>query len=72
MNLVNNLLNNFQCFRLLSLLLIMSKSRDPDKDEEEYVLLDLDAVSEQVDIQPNAPYVLSVRLTIFYIIMYDL
>ncbi|GKV15914.1 hypothetical protein SLEP1_g26647 [Rubroshorea leprosula] len=28
-------------------------------DDEEYVLLDLDAVSEQVDIPPNAPYVLS-------------
>lgn len=34
----------------------------PDhEDEEEYVLLDLDAVSGQLDIPPNAPYVLSVR-----------
>lgn len=30
------------------------------EDEEEYVLLDLDAVSGQLDIPPNAPYVLSV------------
>ncbi|GLT83365.1 hypothetical protein SLE2022_016580 [Rubroshorea leprosula] len=29
------------------------------EDDEEYVLLDLDAVSGQVDIPPNAPYVLS-------------
>ncbi|OVA00569.1 Transcription factor TFIIIC [Macleaya cordata] len=29
------------------------------EDEEEYVLLDLDAVCGQVDIPPNAPYVLS-------------
>lgn len=42
----------------------MSKSHDSEKDEEEYVLLDLNAVSEQVDIQPNAPYVLSVSLRI--------
>ncbi|XP_074348015.1 uncharacterized protein LOC141686830 isoform X2 [Apium graveolens] len=32
---------------------------DSEKVEEEFVLLDLNAVSEQVDIQPNAPYVLS-------------
>ncbi|XP_010241974.1 PREDICTED: uncharacterized protein LOC104586434 isoform X1 [Nelumbo nucifera] len=29
------------------------------EDEEEYLLLDLDAVSAQVEIPPNAPYVLS-------------
>ncbi|GLT67308.1 hypothetical protein SLA2020_396260 [Shorea laevis] len=29
------------------------------EDDEEHVLLDLDAVSGQVDIPPNAPYVLS-------------
>ncbi|XP_021667150.1 uncharacterized protein LOC110655235 isoform X2 [Hevea brasiliensis] len=28
------------------------------EDEEEYVLLDLDAVSGQVDVPPDAPYVL--------------
>lgn len=31
------------------------------EDEDEYVLLDLDSVSGQLDIPPNAPYVLSVR-----------
>ncbi|XP_057951651.1 uncharacterized protein LOC131146233 [Malania oleifera] len=30
-----------------------------EEDEEEYVLLDLDGVSGQVDIPPNASYVLS-------------
>ncbi|KAF3442130.1 hypothetical protein FNV43_RR16046 [Rhamnella rubrinervis] len=35
-----------------------SAHHDP-QDEEEYVLLDLDAVSGQLDIPPNAPYVLS-------------
>lgn len=34
----------------------------PAEDEEEYVLLDLDAVAGQVDIPGNAPYVLSVSL----------
>ncbi|EXB76305.1 hypothetical protein L484_025663 [Morus notabilis] len=29
------------------------------EDEDEYVLLDLDSVSGQLDIPPNAPYVLS-------------
>lgn len=38
----------------------MSVPHDPEKVEEEFVLLDLNAVSEQVEIQPNAPYVLSV------------
>lgn len=28
--------------------------------EEEYVLMDLDSVSDQISIPPNAPYVLSV------------
>lgn len=42
-----------------------SRSPDSEKDEEEYVLLDLNAVSEQVDIQPNAPYVLSVCLRVY-------
>ncbi|WOG81388.1 hypothetical protein DCAR_0100535 [Daucus carota subsp. sativus] len=37
----------------------MSVPHDPEKVEEEFVLLDLNAVSEQVEIQPNAPYVLS-------------
>jgi general transcription factor 3C polypeptide 6 len=30
-------------------------------EEEDYVLLDLEAVFAQVDITPNTPYVLSVR-----------
>lgn len=30
------------------------------KDQEEYVLLDLDGVSGQLDIPPNAKYVLTV------------
>lgn len=38
-------------------------AHDSEKVEEEFVLLDLNAVSEQVDIQPNAPYVLSVCLS---------
>ncbi|XP_050218372.1 uncharacterized protein LOC126669088 [Mercurialis annua] len=32
---------------------------EDENEEEEYVLLDLDAVSGQVEIPPNAPYVLS-------------
>lgn len=40
-----------------------SVPQDSEKVEEEFVLLDLNAVSEQVDIQPNAPYVLSVCLS---------
>lgn len=31
-----------------------------NESEEEYVLLDLDSVYGQLDIPPNAPYVLSV------------
>ncbi|KAF5940880.1 hypothetical protein HYC85_022047 [Camellia sinensis] len=38
----------------------ISSSCDQVEDEEEYVLLDLDGVSGQVDIPPNAPYVLSI------------
>jgi len=30
-------------------------------EEEDYVLLDLEAVFAQVDITPNTPYILSVR-----------
>ncbi|KAI3988695.1 hypothetical protein MKX01_027059 [Papaver californicum] len=36
-----------------------SKQIENEEEEEEYVLLDLEAVYEQVNIQPNAPYVLS-------------
>ncbi|XP_042519491.1 general transcription factor 3C polypeptide 6-like [Macadamia integrifolia] len=35
------------------------KETEHVEDEEEYVLLDLDSVACQVDIPPNAPYVLS-------------
>lgn len=34
---------------------------DVEGEEDEYVVLDLDSVSAQVHIPPNAPYVLSVR-----------
>ncbi|KAL6998387.1 hypothetical protein U1Q18_008513 [Sarracenia purpurea var. burkii] len=37
----------------------ISPSDNHMEDEEEYLLLDLDGVSGQVDIPPNAPYVLS-------------
>ena len=33
---------------------------EEEEGESEYVLLDLDAVSGQIDIPPNAPYTLSV------------
>lgn len=33
--------------------------------EEEYVLLDLDSVSKEIDILPSTPYVLSVSRTVF-------
>ena len=33
---------------------------EEEEGEPEYVLLDLDAVSGQIDIPPNAPYTLSV------------
>ncbi|KAI3933774.1 hypothetical protein MKW92_038031 [Papaver armeniacum] len=36
-----------------------SKQIEDEEEEEEYVLLDLEAVYEQVNIPPNAPYVLS-------------
>ncbi|KAJ4977419.1 hypothetical protein NE237_002525 [Protea cynaroides] len=38
---------------------VNSKEAEHAEDEEEYVLLDLDGVAAQVDIPPNAPYVLS-------------
>lgn len=48
-----------------------SWSHDRDKDDEEYVLFDLDDVSEQVDIPPNAPYVLSGLDTLNPILIID-
>ncbi|KAI7996277.1 hypothetical protein LOK49_LG10G02109 [Camellia lanceoleosa] len=49
----------------------ISSSCDQVEDEEEYVLLDLDGVSGQVDIPPNAPYVLSGLDTINPILVID-
>lgn len=41
----------------------MATSHDQvESEEDEYVILDLDAVSEQIHIPPNAPYILSVRM----------
>ncbi|KAI3755802.1 hypothetical protein L1987_55608 [Smallanthus sonchifolius] len=40
-------------------------------EEDEYVVLDLDAVSEQVHIPPNAPYVLSGLDTLNPILIID-
>lgn len=34
-----------------------------EEEEAEYVLLDLDGISSEVHIPPNAPYVLSVRFS---------
>ncbi|XP_048127622.1 uncharacterized protein LOC125312443 isoform X2 [Rhodamnia argentea] len=45
--------------------------RDAVEIEEEYVLLDLDSVSEQFDILPNAPYVLSGLDTLSPILVID-
>ncbi|WCJ41307.1 Transcription factor TFIIIC tau55-related protein [Euphorbia peplus] len=42
-----------------------------EEDEEEYVVLDLDAVSGQIDIPPNAPYVLSGLDTLNPILIID-
>lgn len=42
------------------------------EEEEEYVLLDLDAVSGQVDIPPDAPYVLFVWLNLYNASLYFL
>lgn len=39
----------------------MATSRE-EEEEEEYVVLDLDSVSGQLHIPPNAPYVISVRI----------
>lgn len=36
------------------------RSEHQEEEEEEYVLLDLDSVYSQLQIPPNAPYVLSV------------
>ncbi|XP_065867252.1 uncharacterized protein [Euphorbia lathyris] len=41
------------------------------EDEEEYVVLDLDAVSGQIDIPPNAPYVLTGLDTLNPILIID-
>lgn len=41
-------------------------SRD-HQDQEEYVLLDLDSVSEIVDIPPNAKYVLTVCYLTYFL-----
>ncbi|KAH7842102.1 hypothetical protein Vadar_001499 [Vaccinium darrowii] len=46
-------------------------SHDQVEDEEEYVLLDLDGVSGQVHIPPNAPYVLSGLDTLNPILVID-
>ncbi|XP_021897907.1 uncharacterized protein LOC110814667 [Carica papaya] len=43
----------------------------PAEDEEEYVLLDLDAVAGQVDIPGNAPYVLFGLDTLHPILIID-
>lgn len=39
-------------------------NKEQEVEEEEYVLIDLDAVLDQVHIPPNAPYVLSVSTII--------
>ncbi|KAJ0801682.1 putative transcription factor TFIIIC, triple barrel domain, TFIIIC subunit GTF3C6 [Helianthus annuus] len=50
----------------------MAKSHDQaEGDEDEYVVLDLDAVSEKVHIPPNAPYVLSGLDTLNPILIID-
>ncbi|XP_057498631.1 uncharacterized protein LOC130783119 [Actinidia eriantha] len=49
----------------------ISRSHDQLEDEEEYVLLDLDGVSGQVSIPPNAPYVLSGLDTLNPILIID-
>ncbi|KAI8528455.1 hypothetical protein RHMOL_Rhmol12G0149500 [Rhododendron molle] len=49
----------------------ISSSHDQVEDEEEYVLLDLDGVSGQVHIPPNAPYVLSGLDTLNPILVID-
>lgn len=36
------------------------------KEEEEYVLMDLDDVSRHIDIPPDAPYTLSVTFQLHY------
>ena len=42
---------------------VTTPPRDHD-DQDEYVLLDLDGVSDLVDIPPNAKYVLTVSFSI--------
>ncbi|XP_058212922.1 uncharacterized protein LOC131324808 isoform X5 [Rhododendron vialii] len=49
----------------------ISPSHDHVEDEEKYVLLDLDGVSGQVHIPPNAPYVLSGLDTLNPILVID-
>ncbi|KAE9455537.1 hypothetical protein C3L33_12528, partial [Rhododendron williamsianum] len=49
----------------------ISSSHDQVEDEEKYVLLDLDGVSGQVHIPPNAPYVLSGLDTLNPILVID-
>ncbi|KAI7733001.1 hypothetical protein M8C21_024992 [Ambrosia artemisiifolia] len=50
----------------------MATSHDQvEGEEDEYVVLDLDAVYEQVDIPPNAPYVLSGLDTLNPILIID-
>ncbi|KAK9077501.1 hypothetical protein SSX86_005838 [Deinandra increscens subsp. villosa] len=50
----------------------MATSHDQvESEEDEYVILDLDAVSEQVHIPPNAPYILSGLDTLNPILIID-
>ncbi|XP_071730148.1 uncharacterized protein [Rutidosis leptorrhynchoides] len=50
----------------------MATSRDDvEGEEDEYVVLDLDSVSAQVDILPNTPYVLSGLDTLNLILIID-
>lgn len=44
-------------------------SRD-HQDQEEYVLLDLDSVSESFDIPPNAKYVLTVCYLTYFLFIF--
>ncbi|XP_073127054.1 uncharacterized protein [Henckelia pumila] len=49
----------------------MAQDREEIEEEEEYVLLDLDSVSADIDIPQNAPYVLSGLDTLNPILIID-